>query len=94
MAGAYELLKNEQFHDDPRSIQTYITKRLSNCDLEAMINRANSIIAPTINALSYKSYSNETFLLSEDKLYSSKAFFSFQGQMIQQQKHGEVRSVK
>ena len=47
MTEAYELLKNMQFLNDPRSIQAYIKKRLSNSDLETIINIPNLMIAPT-----------------------------------------------
>ena len=35
---AYGLLKNMQFDDDPCAIKNYIKKRLSNSDLETIIN--------------------------------------------------------
>ena len=35
---AYRLLKNMQFDDDPCAIKNYIKKRLSNSDLETIIN--------------------------------------------------------
>ena len=48
---AYGLLKNMQFDDDPFAIKAYIKKRLSNSDLEAIINCTNLTIAPTSYAL-------------------------------------------
>ena len=36
---AYGLLKNMQFDDDPCAIKDYINKRLSNSDVETIINR-------------------------------------------------------
>ena len=54
MTEAYGLLKNMQFDDDPCAIKAYIKKRLSNCDLEAIINCTNLTIAPTSYALLQK----------------------------------------
>ena len=48
---AYGLLKNMQFDDDPCAIKNYIKKRLSNSDLEAIINCTNLTIDPTSYAL-------------------------------------------
>ena len=44
---AYGLLKNMQFNDDPCAIKYYIKKRLSNSDLETIINCTNLTIDPT-----------------------------------------------
>ena len=44
---AYGLLKNMQFDDDLCAIENYIKKRLSNSDLETIINSANLTIDPT-----------------------------------------------
>ena len=51
---AYGLLKNMQFNDDPRPIKNYINKRLSNSDLETIINCTNLTIDPTSYALLQK----------------------------------------
>ena len=51
---AYELLKNMQFDDDPCAIKNYIKKRLSNSDLETIINCTNLTIDPTSYALLQK----------------------------------------
>ena len=48
---AYGLLKNMQFDDDPCAIKDYINKRLSNSDLETIINCTNLTIDPTSYAL-------------------------------------------
>ena len=48
---AYGLLKNMQFDDDPCAIKNYIKKRLSNSDLETIINCTNFTIDPTSYAL-------------------------------------------
>ena len=54
IAEAYELLKNMHLLDESCSIQAYIKKRLSNSDLEAIVNCANLAIATTANALLQK----------------------------------------
>ena len=51
---AYGLLKNMQFNDDPCAIKNYIKKRLSNSDLETIINCTNLTIDPTSYALLQK----------------------------------------
>ena len=47
----YGLLKNMQFDDDLCAIKDYIKRRLSNSDLETIINCTNLTIDPTSNAL-------------------------------------------
>ena len=51
---AYGLLKNVQFDDDPCATKDYINKRLSNSDLETIINCTNLTIDPTNYALLQK----------------------------------------
>ena len=51
---AYGLLKNMQFDDDPCAVKNYIKKRLSNSDLETIINCTNLTIDPTSYALLQK----------------------------------------
>ena len=51
---AYGLPKNMQFDDDPCAINDYINKRLSNSDLETIINCTNLTIDPTSYALLQK----------------------------------------
>ena len=51
---AYRLLKNMQFDHDPCAIKDYINKRLSNSDLETIINCTNLTIDPTSYALLQK----------------------------------------
>ena len=51
---AYGLLKNMQYNDDPCAIKNYIKKRLSNSDLETIINCTNLTIDPTSYALFQK----------------------------------------
>ena len=48
---AYGLLKNIQFDDDPCAIKAYTNKRLSNSDLETIINCTNLTIDATSYAL-------------------------------------------
>ena len=43
---AYGLLKNMRFDNDPCAIKVYINKRLSNSDLETIINCTNLTIDP------------------------------------------------
>ena len=50
----YGLLKNMQFDDDPSAIKDYIKKRLSNSDLETIINCTNLTIDPPSYALLQK----------------------------------------
>ena len=51
---AYGLLKNMQFDDDPCAIKDYINKRLSNSDLDKIINCTNLTIDLTSYALLQK----------------------------------------
>ena len=70
-------LKNMQFDDDPSAIKNYIKKRLSNSDLETIINCTNLAIDPTSYALLQKaqppsaavdrSYSMLSKLLRKDR---------------------------
>ena len=53
---AYGLLKNMQFDDDPCAIKDDINKRLSNSDLETIINCINLTIDPTSYALLQKAH--------------------------------------
>ena len=54
MTEAIGLLKNMQFDDDSCAIKAYIKKRLSNSDLEAIINCTNLTIVPISYALLQK----------------------------------------
>ena len=79
---AYGLLKNMQFDDDPCAIKNYIQKRLSNSDLETIINCTNLTIDPTNYALLQKaqptsaaverSYSMLSKLLRKDRNFDIK----------------------
>ena len=65
MTEAYKMLKNMHFLDDLCSIQAYIKKRLSNFDLEAIINCANLLaIDQTIYALLQKLNRSTNFCCS------------------------------
>ena len=78
----YGLLKNMQFDDDPCSIKNYIKKRLSNSDLETIINCTNLTIDPTSYALLQKaqptcaaverSFSMLSKLLRKDRNFDDK----------------------
>ena len=79
---AYGLLKNMQFDDDPCAIKNYIEKRLSNSDLETVINCTNLTIDPTSYALLQKaqptsaaverSFSMLSKLLRKDRKFDVK----------------------
>ena len=51
---AYMLLINMQFDDDPSAIKNYNKKRLSNSNLETIVNCANLTIKPASNVLLQK----------------------------------------
>ena len=71
-----------QFDDDPCAMKNYIKKRLSNSDLETIINCTNLTIDPTSNALLQKaqptsaaverSFSMLSQLLRKDRNFDSK----------------------
>ena len=79
---AYGLLKNMQFDDDLCAIKDYINKRLSNSDLETIINCTNLAIDPTSYALLQKaqptsaaverSFSMLNILLRKDRNFDVK----------------------
>ena len=79
---AYGMLKNMQFDDDPCAIKNYIKNRLSNSDLETIIDRTNLTIDPTSNAVLQKaqptsaaverSFSMLSKLLSKDRNFDIK----------------------
>ena len=79
---AYGLLKNTQFDDDPCAIKNYIKKRLSNSDLETIINCTNLTIDPTSYVLLQKaqptsaaverSFSMPSKLLRKDRNFDVK----------------------
>ena len=71
-----------QFDDDPGAIKDYIIKRLSNSNLETIINCTNSTIEPTSCALLQKaqptsaaverSFSTLSKLLRKDRKFDVK----------------------
>ena len=79
---AYGLLKNMQFDDDPCAINDYINKRLSNSDLDTIIDCTNLTIDPTSYALLQKaqptsaaverSFSMLNKLLRKDRNFDAK----------------------
>ena len=82
---AYELLKNMHFLDDPCSIQAYIKKRLSNSDLEAIIDCINLAIAPTIYSLLQKA--QPTFVAIERS-------FSMLSKLLGKDRNFDIKNVK
>ena len=85
MTEAYKLLKNMHFLDDPSSIQAYIKKRLSNCDLEAVINCTNLAIAPTTYALFQKAQSTSTAV---------ERSFSMLSKLLRKNRNFDIKNVK
>ena len=75
-------MKNMHFDDDPCAIKDYINKRLSNSDLETIINCTNFTIDPTSYALLQKarptsaaverSFSMLNILLRKDRNFDVK----------------------
>ena len=82
---AYGLLKNMQFDDDPCAIKDYIKKRLSNSDLEAIINCTNSTIDPTSNALLQKAQPTSAAI--------EKSFSMF-SKFLRKDRNFDVKNVK
>ena len=85
MTEAYELLKNMHFLDDPCSIQAYIKNRLSNTDLETILNCSNSAIAPT------------TYALLQNAQPTSAAVersFSMLSKLLRKDRNFDVKNVK
>ena len=79
---AYGLLKNTKFDDDSCAIKNYIKKRLSNSDLETIMNCTNLTIDPNSYALLQKaqptsaaverSFSEKKKLLRKDRNFDVK----------------------
>ena len=82
---AYGLLKNMQFDDDPCAIKNYIKKRLSNSDLETIINCTNLTIDPTSYALLQKA--QPTFAAVERS-------FSMLSKLLRKDRNFDVKNVK
>ena len=81
---AYGLLKNMQFDDDPCAIKDYINKRLSNSDLETIINCTNLTIDPTSYALLQK---------AQQKAAVERSF-SMRNKLLRKDRNFDVKNVK
>ena len=81
----YGLLKNMQFDDDPCAIKNYIKKRLSNSDLETIINCTNLAIDPTSYALLQK---NQLTSAAVERL-----FFKL-SKLLRKERNFNVKNVK
>ena len=82
---AYGLLKNMQFDDDPCAIKSYIKKRLSNSDLEIIINCTNLTIDPTSYALLQKAQPTSAAV---------ERSFSMLSKLLRKDRNFDVKNVK
>ena len=82
---AYGLLKNMQFDDDPCAIRDYINKRLSNSDLETIINCTNLTIDPTSYALLQKAQPTSAAV---------ERSFSMLNKLLRKDRNFDVKNVK
>ena len=82
---AYGLLKNMQFDDDPCAIKNYIKKRLSNSDLETIINCTNLTIDPTRYALLQKAQPTSAAV---------ERSFSMLSKLLRKDRNFDVKNVK
>ena len=82
---AYGLLKNVQFDDDPCAIKDYINKRLSNSDLETIINCTNLTIDPTSYALLQKAQPTSAAV---------ERSFSMLNKLLRKYRNFDVKNVK
>ena len=82
---AYGLLKNMQFDDDPCAIKDYINKRLSNSDLETIINYTNLTIDPTSYALLQKAQPTSAAV---------ERSFSMLNKLLRKDRNFDVKNVK
>ena len=82
---AYGLLKNMQFDDDPCAIKNYIKNRLSNSDLETIINCTNLTIDPTSYALLQKSQPTSAAV---------ERSFSMLSRLLRKDRNFDVKNVK
>ena len=85
IAKASGLLKNMQFDDDPCAIKDYINKRLSNSDLETIINCTNLTIDPTSYALLQKAQPTSAAV---------ERLFSMLNNSLRKDRNFDVRNVK
>ena len=82
---AYRLLKNMQFDDDPCAIKNDIKKRLSNSDLETLINCTNLTIDPTSYALLQK---------AQPISAAVERSFSMLSKLLRKDRNFDVKNVK
>ena len=82
---AYGLLKNMQFDDDPCAIKDYINKRLSNSDLETIINCTNLTIDPISYALLQKVQPTSAAV---------ERSFSMLNKLLRKDRNFDVKNVK
>ena len=82
---AYGLLKNMQFDDDPCAIKDYLNKRLSNSDLETIINCTNLTIDPTSYALLQKAQPTSAAV---------ERSFSMLNKLLRKDRNFDVTNVK
>ena len=82
---AYGLLKNMQFDDDPCAIKDYINKRLSNSDLETIINCTNLTIDLTSYALLQKAQPTSAAV---------ERSFSMLNKLLRKDRNFDVKNVK
>ena len=66
-----------QLDDDPCAIKDYINKRLSNSDLETIINCTNLTIDPTSYALLQKAQPTSAAVKRSFSMLNSNAIFVF-----------------
>ena len=82
---AYGLLKYMQFDDDPCALKDYINKRLSNSDLETIINCTNLTIDPTSYALLQK---------AQPISAAVERSFSMLNKLLRKDRNLDVKNVK
>ena len=82
---AYGLLKSMQFDDDPCAIKDYINKRISNSDLETIINCTNLTIDPTSYALLQK---------AQPTSVTVERSFSMLNKLLRKDRNFDVKNVK
>ena len=85
MTEAYGLMKNTPFDDDPCAIKDFIKKRLSNSDLETIINCTNLTIDPTSYALLQKAQSTSAAV---------ERLFSMHSKILRKDRNFDVKNVK
>ena len=82
---AYGLLKNMQFDDDPCAIKNHIKKRLSNSDLETIINCTNLTVDPASYALLQKAQSTSAAVERSSSMLSK---------LLRKDRNSDVKNVK